>query len=67
MVGMVLNGIRLLRKYDANFAVLSLLTNDSISHLKEIYSTIRKTGANGAKFEVFFLIPISFQATDATF
>ncbi len=50
----VMNGIRLLREYGADFAVLSLLTNDSIAHLKEIYDTVRKTGANGAKFEVFF-------------
>jgi uncharacterized protein len=50
----VMHGIKLLNKLKADFATLTLLTNDNINFLKEIYSAVRKTSANGAKFEVFF-------------
>lgn len=49
----IMKSIKLLNKLKANFATLTLLTNKNIRFIKEIYFAIRKTGANGAKFEVF--------------
>lgn len=50
----VMRAIKLLNKLKADFATLTLLTNENINFFKKIYYAIKQTGANGAKFEIFF-------------